>query len=1097
MYKVKVDEKLLCFTGSVNGMEYVTDPDVKLVVNGVDSFSFAIYPQHPLYREIECKVSRVKIWRGSELLFYGEVTGYSQDMYGIRTYDCEGALAWLNDLHFAYAISGATPKDVLYWYIKMYNQKLRDKSKSFELGTVTVHKAMTQDGTEGTIARSSGVYPSFWEEIQDKLLDSFGGILRVRYVGSDTCAGYIDWLAIPDGTCSQDVRYAKNLLNCDWTYDCTALATAVVPLGKRKDSSGDNEVRLTIDKADDDDATFMIQYMTGTDDLVKSGNMVYSKSRMEKYGLIQQTVTFDDITDAGTLAYQGAVWLRQNGKAASTIRAEAIDLADIDESVEHFTHGDYVRTKLPGDSAESLFPITAIEIPIAAPENAKLTVGTQESGITSESGGQGGGSIADAGSGADALAHTHSNKGVLDKITEQDYADFKGAVNKAHIHANKDTLDKIDETAWLTVYGQSHEHSNKEVLDRITAQDYADFKASANKAHVHDNKSTLDKIDETSWLLVYGQTHEHENQSVLDKTTASYTAAEKTKLAGIAAGAEVNQNAFSTIASGSARYTATSKTAAFVIEGEDGTRVTLSTNGRATISSHSHSNKAVLDATTASYTTAEQTKLKGVSAGAEVNQNAFSTIATGSARYAATAKQSAFLIDGDGGTSVSLDTKTGRLTVSSHTHDNKAVLDQLNEEQWKFINSAANKAHVHENQDTLDKITDVGWNTVYGNTHSHENQAVLNDVTAAFTTALKAKLDGIATGANKTTVDSALSATSTNPVQNKAVNAALNSKAASGHTHAMIANSMLLIAGASNAASWVRLGTLVSGGDARSAIIRVWSGNGYNAGAYQNASFEIQIKDGWQSTQSAAKACGVTVYRINCGTVKVKVIPTAHNTYVVWVYLPWAYWNGNYAVYGKYSSWVSQDLRQTAEPDGTGADTDYYDHAFITSTVANATTWDGLINDVDTYNSSDTWILVKKDNRIQHRYAGELDVNSAKTLTDSGWVTCPLAVTGNTTYPSSSSVIKVRKYGKLVRLEAAVKYKTVFGTGHNVATIPEGYRPSSLQREHGIISTATEKIMFDATLGVGGNLSFEPAGSSSSAFNPANSYECRMTYFID
>ncbi len=1018
MYKVKVDEKLLCFTGSVNGMEYVTDPDVKLVVNGVDSFSFAIYPQHPLYKEIECKVSRVKIWRDSELLFYGEVTGYSQDMYGIRTYDCEGALAWLNDLHFSYAISGATPKEVLYWYIKLYNQKLRDKSKSFELGTVTIHKALTQSGTEGTIARSSGVYPSFWEEIQDKLLDSFGGILRVRYVGSDTCAGYIDWLAIPDGTCSQDVRYAKNLLNCDWTYDCTALATAVVPLGKRKDSSGDNEVRLTIDKADDDDATFMIQYMTGTDDLVKSGNMVYSKSRMEKYGLIQQAVTFDDITDAGTLAYQGAVWLRQNGKAASTIRAEAIDLADIDESVEHFTHGDYVRTKLPGDSAESLFPITAIEIPIAAPENAKLTVGTQESGITSGSGGQGGGSIADAGSGADALAHTHSNKGVLDKITEQDYADFKGAVNKAHIHANKDTLDKIDETAWLTVYGQSHRHDNEEVLDRITAQDYASFKASANKAHVHDNKSTLDKIDETSWLLVYGQTHVHENQSVLDKTTASYTAAEKTKLAGIAAGAEVNQNAFS-------------------------------------------------------------------------------TIATGSARYAATAKQSAFLIDGDGGTSVSLDTKTGRLTVSSHTHDNKAVLDQLSEEQWKFINGAANKAHVHENKGTLDKITDVGWNTVYGYTHSHDNKSVLDKTTASYTAADKKKLDGIAAGATKVAVDSALSATSTNPVQSKAVKAALDSKAASGHTHAMITNSALWVSGANNTAKWVKLGTLVSSGNFSNAMIRVWSGDGANGRANQNSSFEVQIKDGWQSTESATKACGVTVYRVGCSSVKVKVIPTAHDTYTVWAYMPWGYWNGNYAVYGKYKSWTSQHLIQSEEPEGTGADTAYYDHAFLTSTVANATTWNGLINDVDTYNSSDTWILVKKDNRIQHRYAGELDVNSAKTLTDSGWVTCPLAVTGNTTYPSSSSIIKVRKYGKLVRLEAAVKYKTAFGTGHNVATIPEGYRPSVLQREHGITSTATEKIWFDATLGVGGNLSFAPAGNSSYEFNPANSYECRMTYFID
>lgn len=38
----------------------------------------------------------------------------------------------------------------------------------------------------------------------------------------------------------------------------------------------------------------------------------------------------------------------------------------------------------------------------------------------------------------------------------------------------------------------------------------------------------------------------------------------------------------------------------------------------------------------------------------------------------------------------------------------------------------------------------------------------------------KLKLDGIATGANKTTVDSALSATSTNPVQNKVVNDAIS-----------------------------------------------------------------------------------------------------------------------------------------------------------------------------------------------------------------------------------------------------------------------------------------------------------------------------------
>lgn len=200
----------------------------------------------------------------------------------------------------------------------------------------------------------------------------------------------------------------------------------------------------------------------------------------------------------------------------------------------------------------------------------------------------------------------------------------------------------------------------------------------------------------------------------------------------------------------------------------------------------------------------------------------------------------------------------------------------------------------------------------------------------------KKKLDGIADGANKITVDSALSDTSTNPVQSKAVKTALDGKAASDHTHAMITNSAVWIAGANNAAKWYRLGTLVSSGNFSNAVIRIWSGDGANGRANQNASFEVQIKDGWQSTVSATKACGVTVYRINCSRVKVKVIPTAHDIYTVWVYLPWLYWNGNYAVYGKYKSWTSQQLIQSDEPEGTAADTAYYDQAFLTSTVAKA-----------------------------------------------------------------------------------------------------------------------------------------------------------------
>lgn len=164
-----------------------------------------------------------------------------------------------------------------------------------------------------------------------------------------------------------------------------------------------------------------------------------------------------------------------------------------------------------------------------------------------------------------------------------------------------------------------------------------------------------------------------------------------------------------------------------------------------------------------------------------------------------------------------------------------------------------------------------------------------------------------------------------------------NYAAKSDHTHAMIVNSALWVSGADNTAKWARLGTLVSSGNFSNGVIRVWTGNGANGNANQNSSFEIQIKDGWQSTESATKSCGVTVYRISCSNVKVKVIPTAHDTYTVWAYMPWGYWNGNYAVYGKYKSWTSQHLIQSEEPEGTGADTAYYDQAFLTSTVAKAT----------------------------------------------------------------------------------------------------------------------------------------------------------------
>ena len=112
------------------------------------------------------------------------------------------------------------------------------------------------------------------------------------------------------------------------------------------------------------------------------------------------------------------------------------------------------------------------------------------------------------------------------------------------------------------------------------------------------------------------------------------------------------------------------------------------------------------------------------------------------------------------------------------------------------------------------------------------------------------------------------------------------------------------LTGAAGKTKWVKLGYLTSNGDDSSVLIHVYSGNGYNGQASQNAEFEIFVKDGWQQSASATSAFGVSVSRIrNADDVKVKVMASSSTTCDIWAYLPWAYWNGHYTLQGDYKSW--------------------------------------------------------------------------------------------------------------------------------------------------------------------------------------------------
>lgn len=100
--------------------------------------------------------------------------------------------------------------------------------------------------------------------------------------------------------------------------------------------------------------------------------------------------------------------------------------------------------------------------------------------------------------------------------------------------------------------------------------------------------------------------------------------------------------------------------------------------------------------------------------------------------------------------------------------------------QTEMNTQLANKANINHSHTSdsivLDRDSDDGmWVHEYG----VNNQSGIN----GFVYDHEKKLDNIDDGANKTVVDSSLSSFSTNPVQNKVVNSALNGKSNTGHEH--------------------------------------------------------------------------------------------------------------------------------------------------------------------------------------------------------------------------------------------------------------------------------------------------------------------------
>ena len=118
-------------------------------------------------------------------------------------------------------------------------------------------------------------------------------------------------------------------------------------------------------------------------------------------------------------------------------------------------------------------------------------------------------------------------------------------------------------------------------------------------------------------------------------------------------------------------------------------------------------------------------------------------------------------------------TDTGTLWMGISSSSLIQIKDNINTNTTYNLTKNGNTITLRGSDGSTFNVTDS--NTVYGNATA--------SAAGLMSAADKAKLDGVAAGSNHVTVDAELSTTSTNPVQNKVIKSALDSKSNTGHKH--------------------------------------------------------------------------------------------------------------------------------------------------------------------------------------------------------------------------------------------------------------------------------------------------------------------------
>lgn len=345
-------------------------------VNKFDSLTFDIYPGNPGYSLLTPFATLVTVTdlKRGKTVFDGRViqpapsmdsdgTAYkSVTCESVMGYLCDSNQEWEEQRHWSGSEQEGTNglQEFLSHLLYVHNSRV-EEYKRINLGNITLQTFDTSDGVTKGVSRDST-----WNNISDKLLDVFGGEMRVRR-GEDGLL-YLDYAEQLGTARATKLTVARNMEEGSREVDFNSVITRFYPYGAKlteteldPETGEQNEVetenRLTIESVNNG-----VPYI---DDEVA----------IEKYGIIEGYYEWDDVTVASNLLTKGQQWLGANNAVPVSHSFSALDLSLLGLDIDSFEIWDTYPCYNPLIDVDEELEIVKQTIDISEPENSSFDMG--------------------------------------------------------------------------------------------------------------------------------------------------------------------------------------------------------------------------------------------------------------------------------------------------------------------------------------------------------------------------------------------------------------------------------------------------------------------------------------------------------------------------------------------------------------------------------------------------------------------------------------------------------------------------------------------------------------------------------------------------